>query len=201
MTSVNSIRYVGGNDCVCNQQFQPADDLNRPHFLLISLTRPKTHTTHTFLPLVLMQEHHDYITFHLERSQGVRILTVFLYLNDVEEGGGTQFSRLGITVQPKRGRVVIWPSVFDHDPSMRDERTHHEALPVLKGIKYGGKFYKRVVQLICLCCPSLTCFLRLALRSWCLQPMHGSTSVLSKNHLTRAAADSKMEHFPMDWIL
>jgi prolyl 4-hydroxylase len=83
-------------------------------------------------------EHHDYIPFHLERSQGVRILTVFLYLNDVEEGGGTHFGRLGITVQPKRGRVVVWPSVYDHDPNKKDPRTHHEALPVKKGIKYGA---------------------------------------------------------------
>lgn len=35
---------------------------------------------------------------HTERQQGVRTLTVFLYLNDVEEGGGTEFPTLGITV-------------------------------------------------------------------------------------------------------
>jgi prolyl 4-hydroxylase len=84
--------------------------------------------------------HHDFISFHLERAQGVRIFTVFLYLNDVEEGGGTHFPQLSITVQPKRGRVVIWPSVHDHDPNKKDSLTHHEALPVIKGIKYGGKF-------------------------------------------------------------
>jgi prolyl 4-hydroxylase len=88
--------------------------------------------------MLLVQEHHDFIPFHSERSQGVRILTVFLYLNDVEEGGETHFSRLNITVQPKRGRVVIWPSVLDHDPSLEDWRTRHEALPVKRGIKYGG---------------------------------------------------------------
>lgn len=32
------------------------------------------------------QRHHDYIPFHKDREQGVRILTAFLYLNDVEEG-------------------------------------------------------------------------------------------------------------------
>jgi prolyl 4-hydroxylase len=32
------------------------------------------------------EQHHDYIHFHIDRAQGVRILTVFLYLNDVEEG-------------------------------------------------------------------------------------------------------------------
>ncbi|KAG7363693.1 2-oxyglutarate/Fe(II) oxygenase [Nitzschia inconspicua] len=83
-------------------------------------------------------EHHDYIPFHFERSHGVRIITVFLYLSDVEEGGGTHFNTLGITVPPKRGRVVIWPSVLDEDPNVMDPRTQHEALPVKKGIKYGA---------------------------------------------------------------
>ena len=32
------------------------------------------------------EQHHDYIDFHLKRKQGVRMITVFLYLNDVEAG-------------------------------------------------------------------------------------------------------------------
>jgi prolyl 4-hydroxylase len=82
--------------------------------------------------------HHDYISHHTTRQEGVRILTVFLYLNDVEEGGGTNFPHLNITVQPKRGRVLIWPSVFNTDPNQKDVRTEHQALPVIKGIKYGA---------------------------------------------------------------
>jgi prolyl 4-hydroxylase len=67
-----------------------------------------------------------------DRPQGPRVLTVFMYLNDVEEGGGTHFGRLGLTVMPKRGKVLIWPSVLDDDPEEWDERTHHEALEVTK---------------------------------------------------------------------
>jgi prolyl 4-hydroxylase len=70
--------------------------------------------------------------------QGVRILTVFLYLSDVEEGGGTNFPELNMTVQPKRGRAVIWPSVLDAFPHQPDLRTNHQALPVIKGLKYGA---------------------------------------------------------------
>ena len=99
--------------------------------------------------------HHDYIAIDIDRPQSVRILTIFLYLNDLpqqdqgqgEDGngdddeavnGGTNFDTLDITVTPKRGRIVIWPSVLDKYPTMKDPRTDHEALPVLKGVKYGA---------------------------------------------------------------
>ena len=68
----------------------------------------------------------------------MRILTVFLYLSDVEEGGGTHFNIQNITVKPKMGRAVIWPSVLDRDPNRKDFRTDHEALPVIKGVKYAA---------------------------------------------------------------
>lgn len=82
--------------------------------------------------------HHDYVPFHLQRSFGVRILTVFFYLNTVEKGGGTHFPQLGITIQPKQGRVVLWPSVYPDDPDRRDLSTEHEALPVEVGVKYAA---------------------------------------------------------------
>jgi prolyl 4-hydroxylase len=73
-----------------------------------------------------------------DKPQGPRILTVFLYLNDVQGGGGTHFGRLSLTVMPKKGRALIWPSVLDEDPLEWDERTHHEALEVTAGVKYGA---------------------------------------------------------------
>ena len=82
--------------------------------------------------------HHDYIDYHTQRQSGVRILTMYLYLNDVEAGGGTNFNQLGITVMPKRGRALLWPSVMNDDPNKKDLRTTHQALPVEKGIKYGA---------------------------------------------------------------
>mmetsp|Transcript_14701 Transcript_14701/g.20993 ORF Transcript_14701/g.20993 Transcript_14701/m.20993 type:complete len:574 (+) Transcript_14701:113-1834(+) len=96
--------------------------------------------------------HHDFISYK------PRILTIYMYLNDVEEGGGTRFSTLHmehddeiesgddiitedlphVDVQPKRGRAVIWPSVLSDNPDIPDYRTFHEALPVIKGTKYGA---------------------------------------------------------------
>eukprot|EP00934_Nitzschia_sp_Nitz4_P008818 Nitzschia sp. Nitz4//scaffold47_size129522//19136//20601//NITZ4_003538-RA/size129522-snap-gene-0.181-mRNA-1//1//CDS//3329552761//8808//frame0 len=89
-------------------------------------------------PSQFYESHHDYIGHHTMRQCGVRILTFFLYLNDVEEGGGTNFDRLNLTVTPKVGRAVLWPSVLSDSPSERDDRTHHQALPVERGVKFGA---------------------------------------------------------------
>lgn len=82
--------------------------------------------------------HHDFADYHLDRQYGPRVLTVFLYLNTVEDGGGTHFSELNLTVVPKQGRAVIWPSVLSDKPRDKDDRTDHEALPVKVGVKYGA---------------------------------------------------------------
>lgn len=84
------------------------------------------------------QTHNDFIPHQVERPCGVRVLTFYIYLNDVEEGGGTDFPHLEETVMPKRGRAVLWPSVFDRNPNKKDPRTDHQALPVIKGVKYGA---------------------------------------------------------------
>jgi len=74
----------------------------------------------------------------VDRACGPRILTFYQYLSDVEEGGGTAFPDLGITVAPKKGRVLLWPSVLSSNPEKKDHRMDHEALPVIKGLKYGA---------------------------------------------------------------
>ena len=87
------------------------------------------------------QTHHDYIPHQKQRQSGVRILTVYMYLNDLgeDQGGGTQFTNLNLTVQPKKGAALLWPSVLDQSPHDKDERTMHQALPVKNGaVKYGA---------------------------------------------------------------
>lgn len=84
------------------------------------------------------QTHSDYIPYQRERPTGVRILTFYIYLSDVEEGGGTNFPDLDLTVTPKRGRAVLWPSVLDQHPNTQDARTNHQAMPVLSGTKFGA---------------------------------------------------------------
>jgi hypothetical protein len=43
-----------------------------------------------------------------------RILAFMIYLNDVDEGGETEFLYLKKRIKPKRNRVLIWPAGFTH---------------------------------------------------------------------------------------
>jgi len=86
--------------------------------------------------------HHDMSeNEEMEFGGGPRTLTFFLYLSDVEEGGETHFPRLKLKVAPKKGRAVLWPSVLDENSYKQDRRTHHESLPVKKGIKYAANHW------------------------------------------------------------
>lgn len=41
-------------------------------------------------------------------------------------------------VKPKKGRALLWPSTMDSDPTEMDQRTFHEAKPVIKGRKFAA---------------------------------------------------------------
>ena len=90
------------------------------------------------------RQHHDQ-NAHPHSPWGPRLFTFFTYLNDVEEGGGTKFNLLNLTVEPKPGRALMWPSVLDSDPSavrrVSDHRTTHEALTVTKGQKLAANMW------------------------------------------------------------
>jgi prolyl 4-hydroxylase len=85
--------------------------------------------------------HHDYSFDELGLLCGPRILTVFLYLSDVEEGGETNFPKLSMAIKPTRGKILIWPNTLVHEPLMIDGRMMHEAKPVLQGVKYAANIW------------------------------------------------------------
>jgi prolyl 4-hydroxylase len=72
------------------------------------------------------------------------MLTFFLYLSDVEEGGETYFPTLDIAVKPKKGRAVLWPSTLVEFPTQIDPRTMHEARKVIKGRKFAANSWIHV---------------------------------------------------------
>lgn len=83
------------------------------------------------------KSHSDFLGGSETLRAGPRALTLFVYLDDVAEGGETHFPELGLSVQPKRGRGVLWPSVLDTAPLVKDTRTRHQGLPVRRGRKHA----------------------------------------------------------------
>ena len=96
---------------------------------------------------ILEYKHNQYYRSHHDNSArdptppGNRIMTFFLYLSDVEEGGETYFNSLKLAVKPKKGRALVWPSVTDEDPEFWDKRMYHEAKDVIKGKKYAANHW------------------------------------------------------------
>mmetsp|Transcript_9811 Transcript_9811/g.13483 ORF Transcript_9811/g.13483 Transcript_9811/m.13483 type:complete len:367 (-) Transcript_9811:88-1188(-) len=82
--------------------------------------------------------HHDMSERQVKLTPGPRILTFFLYLSDVEEGGETAFPQLGYEVKPRKGKALLWPSVMDDNLEQQDPRTNHEAKAVIRGKKYAA---------------------------------------------------------------
>ena len=59
-----------------------------------------------------------YHIWHIEHGKGhdnePRAFVFSIYLNDVEEGGETEFLNFSKRVKPKKGRIVIWPAGFPY---------------------------------------------------------------------------------------
>jgi prolyl 4-hydroxylase len=72
---------------------------------------------------------------------GQRIITCLFYLNDVEQGGGTKFPELGVEIEARRGRLVIFHNVKSGSLTERDPRLLHCGMPVLAGEKWACSFW------------------------------------------------------------
>ena len=59
-------------------------------------------------------------------------------------GGGTHLALRArstlwlLQAHPKKGSAILWPSVTSDDLNSQLYATHHQALPVIKGVKYAA---------------------------------------------------------------
>ncbi|MEL7199247.1 MAG: 2OG-Fe(II) oxygenase [Pseudomonadota bacterium] len=93
-----------------------------------------------YLPGQQFKPHNDwfYTTenyWKMERKRGgQRSWTAMAYLNDVEQGGATHFTELGLNMEPKQGVLLVWNNALpDGSPN---EAVIHAGTPVEKGTKY-----------------------------------------------------------------
>ena len=68
------------------------------------------------------------------RQGGQRSWTAMVYLNDVEEGGATEFPYIDFVSRPERGSLLVWNNISpDGEPNIM---TLHAGNPVVRGTKY-----------------------------------------------------------------
>jgi len=70
---------------------------------------------------------------HIEGTGGQRVFSIILYLNEVGEGGETEYPYIPMKIKPEIGKMVIHQNIKGN--KILKESTH-EALPVLKGEKW-----------------------------------------------------------------
>jgi hypothetical protein len=92
----------------------------------------KQHRTHGILFMVIHKTKpgEGYHVWHCENmaQDAINKVSSFaLYLNDVEEGGETEFLYLNKRIKPKKGTIIIWPAGYTHT---------HRGNPPLSGEKY-----------------------------------------------------------------
>jgi prolyl 4-hydroxylase len=68
------------------------------------------------------------------KGAGQRIATLIMYLNDEFKGGETSFPNIGLSIQPKRGKAILFWSTDKYERI--HEEAEHQGMPVLEGQKY-----------------------------------------------------------------
>ena len=68
-----------------------------------------------------------------DKGMGQRTYTFMIYLNEVKEGGETEFKELNKSFSPKIGKALIWNNLDDN--GMININTIHQAHPIIKGEK------------------------------------------------------------------
>ena len=63
----------------------------------------------------MTEGYHNWHSEHTSKLQDIRTVLAFMvYLNDVDEGGETEFLYQSKRIQPRRNTFVIWPAGFTH---------------------------------------------------------------------------------------
>ena len=73
---------------------------------------------------------------------GQRMVTALAYLNDVEEGGETDFPKVDVSVKPNKGDVVVFHNCIDGTTDI-NPKSLHAGSPVVSGEKWAVNLWFR----------------------------------------------------------
>jgi len=73
---------------------------------------------------------------------GQRMVTALAYLNDVEDGGATDFPDIGVSIKPNKGDVVVFHNCKDGSSDINPNSLHGGS-PVISGEKWAVNLWFR----------------------------------------------------------
>ena len=73
---------------------------------------------------------------------GQRMVTALVYLNDVENGGETKFTRLNISVYPKKRKLLVFHNCKE-GTNILNPMSEHAGTSIIKGEKYAFNLWFR----------------------------------------------------------
>lgn len=74
--------------------------------------------------------------FYNFKNGGNRLVTALVYLNDVEEGGGTKMMKLNYEIQAQQGKLLVFEDCFKGTNNI-NKLSEHCGMPVIKGEKFA----------------------------------------------------------------
>lgn len=80
--------------------------------------------------------HYDAFERTSKLSDNQRLITALVYLSDVKKGGETDFSKIGLRIKPKKGKLIIFYNCLK-DGKTPNPNSLHAGLPVVEGTKYA----------------------------------------------------------------
>jgi hypothetical protein len=81
--------------------------------LIPKFSDPKINISIQYINIQLNEE---YDGFHMWHDDGkeTRLITFIIYLNDIEEGGETEFLYQKTRIKPEKGKIVMFPCSYTH---------------------------------------------------------------------------------------
>ena len=136
-----------------NEGMKPVDDVAKivTDIIEVPLENCEGMQLVHYKPGQYYKPHHDYFqpnSSYWDREinrGGQRTWTAFLYLNDVKEGGTTNFPYIDIEVKPKAGRMVLWMNMINGKPNVD---SYHEARAPKGCEKWGANIWVREKKFI-----------------------------------------------------
>jgi hypothetical protein len=78
-------------------------------------------------------------------QSAARQISVIVYLNDVEQGGETEFSHYNVSVKPKKGSILMFPAFWTHPHKGVAPQSQDKYIMVTWFTLDGdGSFYRRI---------------------------------------------------------